>query len=573
MNQKPFDVTRLETLLFLAAGNLLTEAESSEISRILRDHPTARSFAARSLILDSLLIESLAMQEVRTRYERPSSPVVTKPQYMARAAAWIGAFFLIEQQAQAATTSAAVTQTTITLLMKKTITSITFAILIFGGLGIYFIHHHNESAKQRVIGMEFEIQSLSDQLGIKTRGNTGRQAGSQRAENSVNIVPLLAMMEDNKISREESALFEKFRLQLKTMDVESLKNLLLDAEKISNPVNHNLANHVLKKLIELDPAEAARLSTMLSGRSNAFNFTIATCAAQAFESWLEQDPVAADAWYRETLAVGGLNGKNIPPNGLEEHSLVRSFERLRFKAMLQSNPAVAESMLATMFPGDVTKALSMVTDPDAIRNILPKLKPEQRVDAAQGVIGNMAANDPNAAHAWAKSLEMPDRERDTLMAGSIKDAVASGKLDLAAVSDWMKKLDLDPKTRSQTQINSVISASRLPGGDEGATDWNRVNERIDWLRQEASPESADRMVGEYLGRLALTSQTPDQSFKAYEAEIARRGNAAPALTIAYARLMGMINSSRFSDQAMKYLKALPPSQERENAMQMIESNR
>lgn len=119
MNQKPFDVTRLETLLFLAAGNLLTEAESSEISRILRDHPTARSFAARSLILDSLLIESLAMQEVRTRYERPSSPVVTKPQYMARAAAWIGAFFLIEQQAQAATTSAAVTQTTITLLMKN----------------------------------------------------------------------------------------------------------------------------------------------------------------------------------------------------------------------------------------------------------------------------------------------------------------------------------------------------------------------------------------------------------------------------------------------------------------------
>jgi hypothetical protein len=569
MSESRFNPERLEELLFLSAGGSLTEGQRKEINALLREHSAARSFAARSLIVDSMLIDALAANEAQSRHAEPSTSPIRTPNHFARAAAWIGALLLIGNKSQAAATP-----TSIALLMKKTLTSVTTAILVLGSAGTYAIHHHNESGRLRLADMETEIQSLSDQIGITTTRSTGRRAGSKDAGQAVSIVQVQAIYDgDNVINREEDAILKRFRQQLAAMDVESLKNLLLDAEKISNPVNGRLAESILDELIRKDPAEATKTATLLSGRSHSYNFLLAVSAAQAFEEWLKKDPMAADAWYRETVAAGGLNSRNIPPNGLEEHALDRSFERLRFKAMLKSNPAEAEAMLATMLPGDVTGALRDVTDPDALRDILPKLQPEQRLPAAKGVIEDMAANDPDAAHAWAKSLGMPDRERDTLMAGGIKNAVASGKLDLAAVSEWTSKLDLDAETRSKTQIDSAVSASRLPGSDARATDWNRVTERIDWLRKEAPPESADRMVGEYLGKLAYNSRTPDQSFRAYEAEIARRGNPDPALTIAYARYLGMFGIPRFSDQGLKYLKTLPPSRERDHVIEMIEINR
>lgn len=569
MSKSRFIPERLEELLFLSAGDCLTDEQCMEINTLLREHAAARSFAASSLIVDSMLIEALAANEARGSHVKPSTSLIRTPNHFARAAAWIGAFILIGNKSQAAATP-----TSIALLMKKTLTSITTAILVLGSAGTYAIHYHNESSRERVADMETEIQSLSDQLGIKTSSLANKGTGSKGAKKTVSISQVLAVYDgDNVINREEGAILDQFQQQLAAMDAESLKNLLLDAEKISNPVNGRLAESILKALIILDPAEAAKTATLLSGRSNSYNFLLSTSAAEAFENWLQKDPAAADAWYRETVATGGLSARNIPPNGLEDHALDRSFERLRFKAMVKSNPAAAEAMLATMLPGDVTSALRDVTDPNALRNILPKLQPEQRTAAAKGVIEDMAAKDPGAAYSWAKSLGMPDRERDTLMAGGIKNAVASGKLDLSAVSEWAGKLDLDAETRSKTQIDSAVSASRLPGSDARATDWNRVTERIDWLRKEAPPESADRMVGEYLGKLAYSSRTPDQSFKAYEAEIARRGNPDPALTIAYARYLGMFGIPQFSDQGLKYLKTLPPSRERDHVIEMIEINR
>lgn len=575
MSVPPFHPERLEELLFLSAGNVLTGDQREEINTLLREHAEARSFAARSLFVDSLLVDSLATDEARGSHQMQAAGPVRRTHPFARAAAWIGAFLVLGEKSQAAANgSAAVPQITLSLLMKKTLTSLTAAILVLGSAGTYAIHHHNQSTRQRVAGMETEIESLSDRLGIRSNRPAVRDGSGKSAGKSVGIVQVQAIYEGDKvIDREEAAILEQFQQQLAAMDAEALRNLLLDAEKISNPVNGRVAESILKALILLDPAEAVRTATLLSGRSSGFNFLLSVSAAQAFDEWLKRDPASADAWYRETLAAGGLSVRSVPPNGLEEHAIDRSFERLRFKAMVKSNPAVAEGMLATMLPADVTRALREVNDPNALRAILPKLAPEQRVASARGVIETLAAKDPNAAHAWAKSLELPARERDTLMAEGIKNAVASGKLDLVAVSEWTRKLDLDPKTRSNTQIDAAVSASRIRGNDDRATDWNRVAERIDWLRQEAPAETADRMVGEYLGKLTYGSNSPDQSFKAYEAEVSRRGNPDPALTIAYARYLGMFGIPRFSEQGLKYLKTLPPSEERDHVMEMIEINR
>lgn len=589
MNSPCCDHQRLEELLLSSAGKSFPEAERVELNALLRGSAEARACAARSLAFDSSLADCLIASEARLQHHQPPEILARPPlmadsspsRSLARAAAWIGAFRIFGSTAEAASSTAAttngsasVTQTTLTLIMKKTVTSISAIILVLGSAGTYAIHHHNEASRQRVADMEAEVHSLSDQLGIQSSSIKERGSVARDGRKAVSIVQVQAIYDgDNVINSQETAILDQFQQQLAAMDAESLKELLLDAEKISNPVNGRLAESILAVLIRKDPAEAARTATLLAGRGNGFNFLLCVSGEKAFQAWLAKDPAAADAWYLEISAAGGLIPRSIPPNGLEEHALDRSFARLRFKTMLQADPSAAEAMLATMLPVDVTSALQDVTDPNSLRTILPKLPAEQRVAAARGVIEDMAAKDPDAAYSWAKSLQMPDRERDTLMACGIENAVASGKLDLADVSGWTKKLDLDDKTRSDTQVDAAVTASRPPGSDARSTDWNRVTERIDWLRKEASPESADRMVGEYLGKLAYDSRTPDRSFEVYEAEIARRGNPDPALTIAYARYLGMFGIPRLSDQSVKYLKALPPSQERDRTIEMIEINR
>jgi hypothetical protein len=109
--------------------------------------------------------------------------------------------------------------------------------------------------------------------------------------------------------------------------------------------------------------------------------------------------------------------------------------------------------------------------------------------------------------------------------------------------------------------------------EERVADWDRVADRTDWLRKEASPGLANKMVGDYLGRVAYNSSNPDQSFKAYEQEVARRGGPDPELTIAYTFWLGTTGSNRLTEQAMKYLQELPASQKRDEAIQALQDNR
>jgi hypothetical protein len=558
---------RLETLLFASTCESFSEVERMELNALLRDSAGARAFAARHLTIDALLTENLSAREHTASFQPTlisTGRTISRPRWFARAAAWIGAFHLFSDTAKA----------TSIILMKKTVTSVTAAILIIGGSGIYAIHHQNESSHARVANMETEIQKISDQLGIKTNHPANSRTTATNSQKPVSITQVIAIYGgDNSISMQEAQLLEQFQNQLAAMDAESLKNLLLDAEKVSNPINGRVAETIMKALISKDPAEATQIASQLIGRAFEFHFLLSHSAADAFKSWLAKDPTPADAWYVATAAAGGLNSKGIAPNGLEKFTIERSFARLRFAAQVVANPAEATTMLATMLPADVTDALNEVTDPNALRQILPKLSPEQKIPAAEGAIKAMAANDPNTAFSWAKSLGMADRERDTLMASGIESAVASGKIDLSGVAKWAKTLDLDADRLAKMQVNAAEKSSIAPGGDERAVAWDRVPNRIEWLRKEAPPESANKMVGEYLGQLAYGSRDPDQSFIAYEQEIARQGNPDPALTIAYARWLGMLDLERFSSQALKYLRKLPASEERDNTIEMIEMNR
>jgi hypothetical protein len=578
---------RLEELLFSSSSQPFSEAARAELNALLRDNAEARTFAARFLALDALLAENLAASEARRHHTVAFDPITipagksarNRPNWLARAAAWIGAFQLLGNTAKAAGATSAttgttvLTQSTIVILMKKTVASITAAILVLGGSGIYVIHRNNESSRARVETMESEIQSLSDRLGLKTTGSASRRAGATDARKKVSITQMLAIYSKNRISMQEMAILDQFRKQLAAMDAESLKNLLLDAERISNPINGHLVDAIMKELILRAPSEATQLATELIGRGLAFQFDMSHAAADAFKEWQAKDPAAADAWYVATAAAGGFIGKGIATNGLESLAIDRSLARLRFAAQVVANPTEAAAMLATMLPDDVTAALKEVTDPDVLRQILPKLTPEQMGPAAEGAIKAMAATDLNAAFTWAKSLEMGGQERDSLLATGIEAAVASGKLDLTGVEEWSNNLNLDADRRSYLHVTAALSSSFVPGDKKPIADWDRVADRSAWLRKQAPPGLAGKMVGDYLGRLAYSSHNPDQSFKAYEQEVARQGTIDPALTIAYTRYLGMFQSDYLSGQALKYLRKLPASQERDAAIRNIEINR
>ena len=576
MNSPDFNRQRLEELLFSSTSRSFPEAERVELNALLRDNAAARAFAAKSLTFDASLADCLIAAEARWDLSKPlaQSPIQVdfkRPNWLARAAAWIGAFHLFSNTAKATTT---------TILMKKTVTSITAAILVLGGTSIYAIHHYNQSSRIRVTQMETEIQTLSDQLGIQTTRFANRLIGAKDSQKTVSIIAVMAIFGgDNRIDMQENAILDQFEKQLAAMDAESLKSLLLDAEKISNPIQGRVAEMIVAELILKDPAEATQIASQLNGRGPEFQFLLSVSAAKAFKAWLEKDPASADAWYVATAAAGGLNSKNIAPNGLEELAIDRSFARLRFAAKVLTNPAEAASMLATMLPADVTKALQEVTDPNALRQILPRLAPAQQGPAAEGAIKAMAAADLNAAFTWAKSLEMDDQARGALMATGIEAAVASGKLDLAGVSERSKDLNLDAARRSDMLVSAATNVSLIPQEKEHHIDsnhrvvWDRVAERIDWLRKEAPAAMSGTIVGSYLGKLSYESRNLDRSLEAYQNEVNRQGRIDSDLTIDFAFYLQLQESDGAKAAALDLLNKLPPSAKRDNAIQNTELNR
>jgi len=575
--------------------NALTEAGISELNAWLNADASHMQRFTEAAIFEQQIREAvLKKAQIPVKHAAPiarhSAEIKVhshRTRWLAHAAAWVGAFTIFGNSAKATTTSTSATtgttiytQSTIAILMKKTITSVTAAILLLGGSGIYMIHRSNESSRHRVETMENEIQSLSNQLGIKSTSVSNRRVGATNAPKTVSVVQILAVYEgDNIITRQEKAILDEFNNQLDAMDAEALKNLLVDAEKLSSPINDRLARAIMEVLVRKDPAVATQIASQLIGRSSEFLFQMSHSAAQAFDAWLTKDPAAADAWYIATAASGGLNGKSIPMNGLEDLAIDRSFARSRFTTQLRVNPAEAAAMLATMLPADVTAALKSVTDPDALRQILPKLSPEQKGPAAEGAIKAMAANDPNAAFTWAKSLGMGDQERDTLMATGIEAAVSSGKLNLAGVAEWSKNLDLDAKTRSKMLVSAATSVSLIPRENENRIDvknsvvWDRVAERIDWLRKEAPADAAEEMVGDYLGNLSYRSHNLDKSLEAYQNEVTKLGRIDPDLTIAFAFHLQIQQNDSAKAAALKLLNTLPPSEKRDHAIRTTELNR
>jgi hypothetical protein len=383
---------------------------------------------------------------------------------------------------------------------------------------------------------------------------------------------MIVILNKQSMSPAEYKQWQEVRDEIAAMDAESLKSLLLDAEKLRNPPDGRLAEAVMESFIRKDPAEASRTAVMLIGRGAQFQYHLSGAAEEAFKAWLEKDPAAADAWYAATAAANGFDSKAIPPNGLEKMDISRSLARLRFSRLAAANPAAAEAMLTGMVEEDTILAMQAIKDPAVVARLLPKLGAAVRDRAAEGVIQSMAASDLEKAFAWAGTLDMNPQQRDQLLATGIESAATSGKLDLAGVKEWSKQLNLPADRLSRMQVYSALGASKVPGEKDSAVAWERVAGHCAWLRAEAPPELASKSVGQYLGLLANPGNL-DQAIEAYRQEAARQGVPDADLTIKFASYLAIKGSADAAETALKLLHELPASPERDRVVEQINLNR
>ncbi len=511
-------------------------------------------------------------QQIRTAaHARQSQPVIkanfARRSWFSRAAAGIGTIPFLNQIA-----AAAVTKPSAILLMKKAITSVSAIILLAGGCGLYFMHHQNERRRARSEQLANEVQTLSQQLGLKRVSTAASSSGSSAATRPKSAGEMIVILNKKSTSMADDRLKNEVREEIAALDAEALKNLLLDAEKLSNPPDDFLVSLTMKAFIEKDPAEASKTAVLLIGRGSQFQFRLSDATARAFKAWLAKDPAAADAWYVTTAEVNGFDSTAIPPNGLEKMDISRSLARLRFSTQALANPEKAEAMLSSMMEEDTILAMQEIKDPAVVARLLPKLGTEAKARAAEGAIQSLAANDIGRAFAWAGTQDLSPQQRDNLLATGIESAAESGKLDLAGVKEWSQKLSLPEERLSKMQVFSALGASKMPGADEHAVVWDRVQDHCAWLRAEAPAKLASKSVGQYLGLLTNPGNV-DKSLQAYEQEAARLGAPDADFTITFASYLGNVQGPQAAKAALKLLEKLPASPERDRAVENINLNR
>jgi hypothetical protein len=584
MIERNYNRERLESLLFASVNEAFSPAEREELNAILRGSAEARKFAAQFLTIDAVLAETLAASRVAELYTQPVEPVLpkpiqfasTRPGWLSRAASWASGFSLFGGNFAHAASKAAtglLPKASYSIFMTKTTITIAGAILILGGSTLTVLHHKNNQTSARVAQLEVESNALRRELGLSpnsehtgangSNGASGRPAATSR----ITIPLLMAIHGKSRLTMEEGMALRAFEDQLASMDAESTKQLILEAETIGE-VPSRFYEQLLKALIKKDPAVATSLATRLALASPQFDWLVSSCSAEAFKQWLAIDFAAAEAWYATTAAAGGLYGKSIPANGLEKSAVDRSLPMALFAAALRSNPQAAETMLAGLLPEDVTLAMQDIKEPSIVERILPKLSPDQRRRAASATIKELGAKDFDAAIAWANSLNLGSQQ-DVLAADAVIAAHSHGKLALNDVAQWSKTLNISDKERGDMLGEAARHASTV----NKQVVWANVAENCNWLRESAPQGVAGEQVGRLLGLLALNRLEVSAAVKAYEQEQARQNTPDPSLAITFARYLGQGSHSTCTTEALKILDTLPPSPERDDARSVIELNR
>ncbi|MES2982802.1 MAG: hypothetical protein V4727_10855 [Verrucomicrobiota bacterium] len=370
----------------------------------------------------------------------PFKPTPITSHRLARAAAWLGAFAWFGNKAQAAGTAmtatqpaAILTQTTATIVMTKTATTaITAAILIAGGGSVFLIHRSNQQTAERIS----DLQTRGLQKNEATPFQDTAPALPRTVESSVvptNLTVREQLLDWRKLfdgemdsgSPEYNAKYQSYLNNIGNLDVSEYKEMLLEAEQMGD-LPLGLLQHLLEHLAAHSLADVVTYGAPFA----ASHSSIKSDVGNAFRSWLDTDPAAANAWYLKAVESGELLPKGIPPKGEGAFTPDRYFARVRFTALLQSDPAGAEAVMASMSARDVMLAVRGLDNPELVGRITKLLPPSQKVNAVAPHFFNMAQTDANAALEWAESLGIGEAERAALMRSNGPNSLNTFPMDL-----------------------------------------------------------------------------------------------------------------------------------------------
>ena len=498
-------------------------------------------------------------------------------------------------------------KTALPILMTKTQSSLTLVavLLLLCGSSFVMVHHGNQQAGARLATLTAETarqQALSTARERRSAAKSvpeqlaASKEGSNLAEiiakfqklttlhgNDSYLISLtlerLAAKDADELSNpmeaadyfgNDSAAIKKFMESLAGMDADALKNLIAEVEKINNPPIA-MIDAILKAMIKKDPGEATRMAALrfTSGKGEP-DFLMMRCANKAYEAWIEADPAAAASWYAAAEVDGSLQPKGIVPERYGDEAIERAFARLTFNSLLRRDPVAAETMLAKMQEEDVINVMRRVKDPALVERFLPLLPEKTRIESAEGAAKALAAKDYQAAVKWASSLGLTDAQRDSLLATAVLSARANGTLDLAAVGEITKNLQLEPERRD-TMLRDIAMHGLITAGEKDkyiTIDKAAIPSRLDWVRQQLPPEEGSIQVGKILADLSIYG-----SYLYLDVEMNRHPEGDPKVAASFVRnfLARFSSGDKYWASQMESIieKHVPPGPERDEIRRYV----
>lgn len=574
--QRPFVAWILGVARFKALGylnNSLDETGMSELQAWLAEQESNMRIFTEVLMLEEEIRAVVRVREntnAANQLTQPATPKqqrsqpqagnrksrIQNPQRFARAAAWIGAFTWFGEKAQAAIT--------IPLFMNKTIiATATAAVILTAGTATYIVH-------QRSI-------STGAPTNIAAQQPAGRSVGSSRNDpHSKPTQPttgsnLRAKLEkwrklhEARPNEVNQAQMLKYQSDLEALDVEALKELLLEAAKAGD-FPPSLVADIFLRLARKSPADATVIGVQLVNHSKTFNRDLSDHVGVAFEAWLVQDPSAAHEWYLNARRLDQLTPKCIPSQDEDRWSPDRLLAGIRFADLIKSNIQEADTMMTQMRPEDVAMGLTRVKDPSVVAHFTSKLPPSQQYLAANGTVFSMAYKDFSSAVQWIESLQVDTNSRDKLVIHAVSAAQESRQLDLSGVEKWLASL---PISESAMPDLLFLAAQNASLSYKTNTPFDSLDEYTQWMRRNLPSDSSARTVGRFLGSLAADDLA--KGIRAYGQE-ASRGPVDPGLAtgfVAGLRERGGDLKSR-KREALKFTEALPDGQPRQQMIHALE---
>jgi hypothetical protein len=297
----------------------------------------------------------------------------------------------------------------------------------------------------------------------------------------------------------------------------------IEALDLPKDLKANLQGMILGVLAQKDPRLAVeRFVDQIANSQGGLSWQLGA----AFQQWAAKDPAAAIAWMDARIAEGKFTSTSL--DGKNDQRI--RLERGLISSLLSSDPQAAEARIA-------------------------KLPPDQRLELLQS--GMVFGMKPGSEKALADLIrhQIPEDQRNAALAQCAGQLVHQGGFErvdkfFGEIAPSQEEKDAVVASAFQNRLNHDRDAAKLTTTVEEGRAWA--------LRQ--SPEAADRITGEALGKLNDFGTASELALKYFD-----EGGNDEILT----SFLGSRLASRNREAALPLVEKIADEQKREELRQRL----